>query len=964
MKFKKLLCYVLSLMMIVSGQVFTFTAFADETVQEEAVKDEDTAKEEGFTLSKDYTNEGYINEQAKLDSMQLYFGSEDRYDYEIYGNEETGEVGFKDKKTGQILLTNPYDVAFTTSAKDVKAQLLSQIVLQYTDTAGTVVNFNSYNDAAAYGQIKMSKTRNGIRTDYTIGKEAAKYLVPKVIEKTSFEENILYRIEDKTTRDYNKLKYAYTLYDPFEENLSEERLSSMRMQYPVTEKYAIYVLEPGITNRELGELERYISGNTEYSFDKMEEDYALLDYVDVSAAPAMFRFAIEYSIDEYGIQIKLPAGSIKYDSSNYSLTSFKFLPYFCAGSNENKGFTFVPDGSGTITRFEDIKDNAFIFTGKMYGKDYSFHAISGYNQEIMRIPAIGVMETAPIKQVSEQMLVQETEQEADEATQESEDQTQETVTEQAQQETTETTETTDVAEEEIAPENRLYTLSDYAKADIADYVTKGYVAYFTEGDAMASISSDHGGAAHKYSSVYATFSPKPSDTYVLSGISSSGSATWSVTSENKYTGNYTMRVFPITGDGKDYTDMAVKIREYLEATGQLTRLDSKNDVSDDTALYLENFGTIKTQQKVAGFPVMRHTPLTTFEQTKDMVSDLGKNGIDNVNVRLTGWYNGGMQHTAPSKLSVPGVLGGQEGLEGLMSFAKDNNIGVYPDLDFTYVDTFSSFDGFSPKEDSAKTLDDRSAGHRKYNALYQGFEADNKVVISPASMMDFYGNIEGKLSSFGVKNLSVATLGSDLSSDYNDDYVLDREASKNVICNIFGQMKENKQDVMVDGGNAYSYKYADHILNVPLDSSMNINTSMSVPFMGMVLHGYTEFAGTPINLDGDYEYSVLKAIENGANLYYMVSKDNTSTLKAFPEFSKYYAIRYDNWKQDMIDTYTQFNDVMKGVKYSLITDHEYIGTRLVEVTYDNGTSFVLNYNTHDVDLQDGTHVEAMSFAVR
>ena len=177
-------------------------------------------------------------------------------------------------------------------------------------------------------------------------------------------------------------------------------------------------------------------------------------------------------------------------------------------------------------------------------------------------------------------------------------------------------------------------------------------------------------------------------------------------------------------------------------------------------------------------------------------------------------------------------------------------------------------------------------------------------------------------------------------------------------------MNENGQDVMVDGGTAYTYEYATHILNVPLDSSMNINTSISVPFMGMVLHGYKEFSGTPINLDGDYEYSMLKAIENGANLYYMVSKDNTSTLKSFPQFSKYYAIRYTNWKQDMIDTYNEFNEVMKGVKYSLISDHKYLGTRVVEVTYDNGTVFVLNYNTHDIELQDGTKVEAMGFAVR
>ncbi|MBQ8758171.1 MAG: hypothetical protein IJZ20_00585, partial [Clostridia bacterium] len=87
-------------------------------------------------------------------------------------------------------------------------------------------------------------------------------------------------------------------------------------------------------------------------------------------------------------------------------------------------------------------------------------------------------------------------------------------------------------------------------------------------------------------------------------------------------------------------------------------------------------------------------------------------------------------------------------------------------------------------------------------------------------------------------------------------------------------------------------------------------------------------------------------------------------LKSFPEFSKYYAISYDNWVNDLEATYAKFNDAMKKVKYSLIDEHEYIGTRLVRVKYDNGTEFILNYNTHEVTTEDGTTVEAMSFAVR
>ena len=166
---------------------------------------------------------------------------------------------------------------------------------------------------------------------------------------------------------------------------------------------------------------------------------------------------------------------------------------------------------------------------------------------------------------------------------------------------------------------------------------------------------------------------------------------------------------------------------------------------------------------------------------------------------------------------------------------------------------------------------------------------------------------------------------------------------------------------MGSSGNAYVLPYVDHVLGVSMDSSLNINTSESIPFVGMVLHGNVEFAGTAINLDGDFEYSMLKAIENGGNLYFILSKDNTSELKQFEEFSKYYAISYDIWKEQLVDTYTKFNDAMKNVKYSYIVDHETVDTRVVKVVYENGIGFMINYNTHPYETENGEVIEAMNF---
>ncbi len=988
---KKILIYLLSLVMTLSAFSPVLGVYAAETAKAESEAEE----EETY----DYLGEPFSSAEAKLATMSLYYETDD---YAIYGLEETGEAGILVKKTGQILLTNPYDAASSKSSDAVKEQLLSQIILSYSDSAGTIVSLNSFADAAFASdetkQIHLSSTRTGMRAEYTIGREAVKYIVPRQIEKEDFEKNILSYFEEGS-REYNKLTAYYQLKDPSQPGQSTATVEAMKLKWPITEKYAIYVLDTAAGNRELLELEGYIKGTYYDDYAKVEEMYEMLDYVDTSAAPALFRFAIEYEIDDLGLSIRMPASSIRYDSSNYTLESVKFLPYFCAGSNQNTGFTMIPDGSGTITRFEDIGNRAFTLTGKLYGRDYSFHSISGSYQETMRLPAFGVLETktvTPAKAVAETDAADEVEEiaedelsaaaevvDTDESLYETEDVTEtETVdmdeapadieasdeTDTADEAENVTADDTDVSDEvtdtdkdELVIDVKSETVEEAEEAVEAKTVTSGFVAYLVEGDAMAEITADHGGTVHKYSSVYTTFYPKPTDSYELDGISTSGSATWTVHSDRRYTGNYTLRIFPIIGEDCDYNDMAAAIRDYLVETGTFTKLTQSEETSDDVSLYLETFGTIKTTKKFAGFPMDVQVPLTTFEQTEEMLTELSDGGVKNVNVKLTGWYNGGMSHTAPSKLKVEKSIGGKKGFKALAEYAEENNIGLYPDLDFVYVHKLARFDAFNYKKDSVKTIDNRSAAHRNYSALYQGFEEKGSLIISPTSMQKFYKNIRDDLNELNATGLSVGTLGSELSSDHNEDYTLNREDVKTIVSNTLSTMKEDNGSLMVDGGNAYTLPYVDHILNVSLDSSLNINTSESIPFVGMVLHGNVEFAGSAINLDGDYDYSVLKAIENGANLYFILSKDNTSEFKQFERFSKYYAIGFDIWKDDLISTYNAFNNAMKSVKYSYITHHETIDTRVVKVVYENGIGFILNYNTHPIEV-DGVEVEAMSYA--
>ncbi len=993
MKLNKILALLLSGVMLVNVAVSTAVAAESSNKAEET--------EEIVVPLADYTKIEYSSPYEKLATMTLYCENDK---FELWGLEETGEIALVTKSTGQILFSNPYDVASMSKddkTTETKYRLLSQIAIKYSTGSGEATMY-SYKEAALNRQISMQPIRGGLQVDYTMGREQARILVPELIEKSRFENEILEKMPQKdengrtfvdeviNKNPYTYMKAYFQLKDANSEKLSEESRKKMMQTFPITKKYAVYMITMGTTVKEKKNLEHLITTYTDYTFDDLEADHEKVEFETSNAKLPLFKASIEYYLDDEGLKVRVPANNIRFDSTSFSIRTVTVLPYFGAGVNGEDGYTLISDGAGSIVKFEDAeKSNAELnISSKVYGQDYSFHQISGANQEQMRLPAYGVIRESEfytfdkegydaaiesgelvayddVETIKAQMIA-EANGETTEPKVEPEEPTAET----------EANTDADAAEGEEGEENSTEFLAQsypFVNYDETKQIKAGYVAYIEEGESMAEITTSHGGITHKYHSAYATFTPRPTDAYELTGISATGNAMWSVTADRKYAGNFTIRFIPVEGEQATTAGMAAALRDYLVNKGVLTKLDESG--SEDIPLYIENFGSIGTTKRLAGIPYGVQTPLTTFDDCIEVLTEL-KNGITvdkgtenertisvpNVVVKYTGWYNGGLYKTVPTKFKVDKAIGGEEGLSKLLAFASENGFKIYPDVEYTYVNKTGFGDGFNYKDDSVQTIDGRTSEHKTYSALFQQYEPDGQLILSPTAMLKFYEKAGDQYAKFGIGGMSVASLGAELSSDHNDDYPLTREDSKETVTALLSRIKEDNGSVLVSGGNAYALPYVDHIINMPLTSSENVFASEAVPFYGMVLHGYKNYAGTAINLDGDFEKSLLKAIESGASPYFILSarNENTSELKSFKDFSKYYSIRYNIWREDLAKTYETLNEALKDVKYETITSHEYLDTRVVKVQYSNGTTFLLNYNTNPVEI-DGVAIEAMGF---
>lgn len=896
------------------------------------------------------THDDYIAQQLKVDSMTLMY--EDA-NWQMYFDQQSAEFALKNKKTGEYTFSNPYDVAInqplasSSATADgnedpIRQALLSQIILTYEDVStGTTYTMKSFTDAAlAGGQIAFKEIENGIRVEYAIGTVETKRLIPQWIEKSRFESQILNVLAARTsemTSDemqvYNAITNSsafYTIVGPASKDAVYDPQSTPSPEKPETYEYLVntdgarmYVLM-GIGERAKKNIESLIRKYCpEYTYDKLEEDHEITGYEGNEKEPPLFRLAIEYMLDENGLTASIPAKSIRFNETLYRLNSIVMLPYFgCAAPGESvggagdtygqysskDGYVFIPDGSGTLLNYynEDGTLKTGIQGGSLYGYDYAIETIAATdaNAETYRLPVFGLVEEYEIsKSVSRGTY-------------------------------------------KPVVGNKIVTTA----------YKRGFVAIIEEGDSFAAVranlkESGWAGASGStiYNTVFALFNVKQNDSVNIGSSIGGGNSTMTATNDTKYIGNYTIRYTMLSDPNiaadagvknydPSYLGMAEAYRDYLISKGALEKF-AAGETETSIPLYIHSYGALDAQDSFLSIPVTVEKPLTTFADVITMSDDLKGAGITNLNFILEGFANGNMSKPYyPSYVKWGKGVGGADGLEELLDYADENGVGVYPDFDFSTAYWVKSFSGFSYRKHAARAMSGRYTTKRDYDYVFQvisQFGMGN--VVSSGAYLELFEKFAEDYDKYEVGGISVLSLGTDLNSDFNEDYSISREDSKVNTIEVLAEMQDKYGNVVVEGGNAYSIPYATTILNIPLDNSRYQISSASIPFMGIVLHGYINYTGGIINTAGDVQYEVLKSLENGAALYFLLSYQNSNELKnAFAMgLNENYSVDYLTWRDDVVKYYDMLNDAIGSLQTAEITNHGFVPAYRVDAETAN-----------------------------
>ena len=890
--------------------------------------------------------EDWTSQALRVADMKEMYSDEN---WKLYFDTDSAEFALLNVKTGEYTFSNPYDIAVdpefpatTTNANDdpIRQALLSQIILTYEDVAtGATYTMKSYTDAVlAGGQISFATIENGVRVEYAIGTLETKRLFPQWIEKTRFEEQILSNFRahrgeftDQETQVYNQIlnQVSYKLVGPAKDTDVYDPKSVPDPSKPETYQYLVdhpddtstpenegaqmYVLL-GIGERSKKALESMIRKYCpEYTFDKLEEDHEITGYEGNEKEPPLFRMAIEYRIDKNGLTATIPAKSVRFNETNYRLSTIALLPYFgCTAIGKttgatgddsgaftrNGGYIFIPDGSGTLLSYynDDGTLKSGAQGGSMYGFDYAIESLPSTeaNAETYRVPVFGLVEEYSItKSVVKQ----------------------------------------GIGDVPVRTENKVTEGK------------RGFLAIIEEGESFASIratlrQTPWAGASGstEYSTVFALFTVKQNDSVNVGSSIGGSESSMTATNDTKYIGNYTIRYNllsdPETAKNVNYNSfdpsyigMANAYRQYLINNGSIDKL-AASETESTLPLYIHSFGALNAQDTFLSIPVTVEKPLTTFADVETMSEDLRGEGITNLNFILQGFANGNMSKPYyPTYVKWGKTVGGEKGLEQLKLYASETGINIYPDFDFSTAYFVKTFSGFSYRKHAARAMSGRYTTKRDYDYVFQVISKFGKGnVVSSGAYLKLFEKFADDYDKYTIGGISVLSLGTDLSSDFNEDYSITREDSKVNTQDLLAELADRYQKVVVQGGNAYTWAYATDILDIPLDNSRYQISSASIPFVGMVLHGYMNYAGGVINTSGDIQYDVLKSLENGAALYFLLSYQNSNEFKSayMMGLNENYSVNYNTWRNDVVKYYNQLNGAIGSLQTATITDHGFV----------------------------------------
>jgi len=411
----------------------------------------------------------------------------------------------------------------------------------------------------------------------------------------------------------------------------------------------------------------------------------------------------------------------------------------------------------------------------------------------------------------------------------------------------------------------------------------------------------------------------------------------------------------LNGENANYSGMAKSYREYL--------FDDNKKSDNKPGAVIECIGQIDKTVNKFGTDSSREILTTKFSQVREIADDLSNHGLNNISIKLSGWFAGSYNNRYAGKLEINSALGKQNELIELGRYLHSRNIPFYPDADMQYTYNTGAFDGFSETDDVARAVS-REKGYKiSFNPATFCRDSEFKTsayINNPLAIKNAFDGFFSNYKDLAIKNISLRNIGRNLDGDYSEDKGTDRQKAAGLLLEQVEKVSREYK-IMTNGANAYMLNHIDYCCDIPLRYNGYDNTDKSVPFLQMVLSGKIDYSGPVMNLSGDMRNMLLDMASVAADPYCVVTAQNANEVRG-SDYSFLYSTDYSYLKDEICDLLSQYMKDMKDVSGRQIIDYIELSDKVYRTVFSGGITVTVNYGSDDAVFDDNVY-KAKSYTV-
>ncbi len=573
-----------------------------------------------------------------------------------------------------------------------------------------------------------------------------------------------------------------------------------------------------------------------------------------------FSVPLNITLGENYVSAEIDVANIT--EQNNVIYSFDLLPYFGAGSTSDKGYIFVPDGSGALINFNNNKSNVETYKESIYGRDATFASNQNpVKREDIKLPVFGIKNG----------------------------------------------------------EN-------------------AFLAVVDKGDSQGSISANVSGVKSTFNNVFSSFDIRKYDSFTVGQSGMSARTTKLYEKSKSKINGCKVNFYLLQGNEADYAGMAKSYREYLKKEKDLTE---NKDIKPQ--MYLDLYGAVRKQKSILGIPINTIQPLTTYKDTINILQKLKQSKVNDIVVNYHDWNLDSIDSKISTSAATISKLGGDKGFKELVSYSKNNNVKLYPQVDF--LKFLNGKFGYLKASNQAKTLGVVPSTIFDYSLSTYFKDRNNPEynLLAPTKLNKVIEKFNQSYMDYKIGGIGIDTISSLVYSDFTQSHMSTRQETESSWIESLKLMNKNIGSIQASAPNAYALPYVDYILNVPSDSSHYYIEDETIPFYEMVIRGIKPYTIEAFNFSADKNIQLLKAVETGANPYYVWIGEDTSLLKE-TKYEGLYSADYKAWMDSAVSDFETFKNLYAKIQDSTIDKHEKLDQGVYKTIYSNGTCVIVNYS--------------------